>query len=90
MSLLLSLFNLLPILPLDGGRVFSLAASELLGARRGEALTRATGLALSTALLVIGAWLMWRGEGTALMLAALWLLASQPEKAALVKKRELL
>lgn len=89
-SLLLSLFNLLPILPLDGGRVFSLAASELLGARRGEALTRATGLALSTALLVIGAWLMWRGEGTALMLAALWLLASQPEKAALVKKRELL
>ena len=89
-SLLLSLFNLLPILPLDGGRVFSIAAAELLGGRRGDALTKALGLTLSTALLMAGTFLMWRGEGAALALAALWLLAAQPDKAALVKRRELL
>ena len=89
-SMLLSLFNLLPILPLDGGRVFSIIASELLGGRRGDALTKAVSLALSAALLAAGAYLMWRGDGTALALAALWLLASQPDKAVLVNRRELL
>ena len=89
-SLLLSLFNLLPILPLDGGRIFSIAASELLGGRRGDALTKALSLTLSTALLMAGTYLMWRGKGTAPALAALWLLLSQPDKAALVKRRELL
>lgn len=89
-SLILSVFNLLPILPLDGGRIFSLAASELLGGRRGDELTRSVGLVLSTGLLLAGLCVMWRGEGTALALAALWLLGSQPDKAALVKKRELL
>ncbi|MBR0208290.1 MAG: site-2 protease family protein [Oscillospiraceae bacterium] len=89
-SLLLSLFNLLPILPLDGGRIFSIIVSELLGSRRGDMLTKALSLTLSTALLMAGTWLMWRGEGTALTLAALWLLLAQPDKAALVKRRELL
>ncbi len=89
-SLLLSLFNMLPILPLDGGRVFSILVSELLGGRRGDALTKAVALTLSTALLMAGTWLMWRGDGTALTLAALWLLLAQPDKTALVKRRELL
>lgn len=89
-SLLLSLFNLLPILPLDGGRVFSILAAELLGGRRGDALTKAVSLTLATALLMGGTFLMWRGEGTAPTLAALWLLLAQPDKSALVKRRELL
>lgn len=89
-SLLLSVFNLLPILPLDGGRVFSIVAAELLGGLRGERATRALSLALAAALLVAGLYLTWRGEGTALALASVWLLASQPDKAALVKRRELL
>lgn len=89
-SLLLSLFNLLPIIPLDGGHIFSVIAAELLGGNRGAALTKTLSLALSTALLMAGTWLMWRGEGTALMLAALWLLLAQPDKAILVKRRELL
>ncbi len=89
-SLLLSVFNLLPILPLDGGRIFSILAAELLGGRRGDALTKALSLTLATALLMAGTWLMWRGEGTALTLAALWLLLAQPDKAALVNRRELL
>ncbi len=89
-SLLLSLFNLLPILPLDGGRVFSVLAAELLGGRRGDALTKSVSLALSTALLMAGTYWMWRGRGTALTIAALWLLLAQPDKAVLVKRRELL
>jgi stage IV sporulation protein FB len=89
-SLLLSVFNLLPILPLDGGRVFSILVTELLGGRRGDALTKAVSLTLAAALLAGGIWLMWRGEGTALAIAALWLLAAQPDKAVLVNRRELL
>ena len=89
-SLLLSLFNLLPILPLDGGRVFSILASELFSGRRGDALTKGLSLTLAAALLAAGTYLMWRGEGTALTLAALWLLLAQPDKTALVKRRELL
>lgn len=89
-SLLLSLFNLLPILPLDGGRVFSILVTELLGGRRGDRLTKALSLMLSAALLFAGIRLMLRGEGTALALAALWLLVAQPDKAILVNRRELL
>ena len=89
-SLLLSVFNLLPILPLDGERVFSIAACELLGGRRGDRLTKAVSLVLATALLMGGTWLMWQGEGTALTLAALWLLIAQPENAVLVKRNELI
>lgn len=89
-SLLLSLFNLLPVLPLDGGRIFSIVATELLGGRRGDALTKGVSLAFATLLLGTGTWLMWRGDGTALMIASLWLLLAQPDKAALVKRRELL
>ncbi|MBR0039937.1 MAG: site-2 protease family protein [Oscillospiraceae bacterium] len=89
-SLLLSLFNLLPILPLDGGRVFSILAAELLGGRRADRLTKALSFTLSAALLAAGIWLMARGEGTALALAALWLLAAQPDKAILVNRKELL
>ena len=90
LSLLLTAFNLLPILPLDGGRVFSIAACELLGGRRGDRLTKAVSLVLATALLMGGTWLMWQGEGTALTLAALWLLIAQPENAVLVKRNELI
>lgn len=89
-SLLLSAFNLLPVMPLDGGRVFAIAASELLGARRGERLARRLGLVVSVALLFAGTWLMWNGKGGALILAAVWLLISQPENDALVKRKELL
>lgn len=89
-SLLLSLFNLLPALPLDGGRIFSCAASSLLGGRRGDSLTRAVGLVTASALLAAGTAAMFRGRGPALAIAAVWLLAAQPDRDALVKRKELL
>ena len=47
-------------------------------------------MVLATALLMGGTWLMWQGEGTALTLAALWLLIAQPENTVLVKRNELI
>ena len=89
-SLLLSLFNLLPVLPLDGGRIFSCAASALFGSRTGDRLTRSVGLLISSALLAAGTFAMWRGLGAAPAIAAVWLLAAQPERDVLVKRKELL
>ena len=89
-SLLLSLFNLLPVLPLDGGRIFSRIACMSLGYGRGERLTKNLGLALSGAALAAGLLLMWQGMGAGLALAAIWLLLAQPEEEGIVKRKEIL
>ena len=89
-SLLLSLFNLLPVLPLDGGRIFSRIACMSLGYGRGERLSKNLGLVLSTALLAGGLLLMWQGMGAGLALAAIWLLLAQPEEVGIVKRKEIL
>lgn len=89
-SLLLSAFNMLPVLPLDGGRIFSRAACALLGAGRGERLSQKVGFALSAAALTAGLLLLWQGYGAGLSLAALWLLLAQPEGEGIVKRKEIL
>lgn len=89
-SLLLSAFNMLPVLPLDGGRIFALAAGRLMGAGRGERLCRKLGLALSSLMLAAGLLLMWKGWGIGLAAAALWLLLAQPEGEGIVKRKEIL
>jgi len=65
LSLLLTAFNLLPVPPLDGGRLLAL--------RRGEAAARRVGRALSPALLAAGAWLLWCVHAPGLLLAGAWL-----------------
>ena len=65
-SLALSIFNLLPVLPLDGGRLVALATGE-----RAEAISRGISLALAAigaylwltqgwfSVFAMGAWLAW-------------------------------
>ena len=66
--LVLGLFNLLPVRPLDGGCVLYLLAVWLLGPDRGEVLARAVG-SLTAAFLAAGLCLLCRGTG-----GSLWLL----------------
>lgn len=74
-SLLLSLFNLLPALPLDGGRIVYTFSSTLLGESAGARLCNILGLTIGVILLFSGVWLMLHGCGVALELSAVWLLA---------------
>lgn len=90
LSLILSVFNLLPALPLDGGRIFTLLANAFLGERRGTAVSDALGFVCAAALLAAGIWLMLRGRGVALVLAATWLLLYQESASGIVKRREII
>lgn len=74
-SLLLSIFNLLPALPLDGGHILYSLALLFCGETAAAKLTNLIGLAIGAVLLVLGAYLMIQGFGVALELAAIWLLS---------------
>lgn len=89
-SLLLSLFNLLPALPLDGGTLLLHLSSALLGNRRGAILTEVAGLIVGAAMLGGGFYLMLHGRGAALALAAIWLLLYQEDGRGLVKRCEMI
>ena len=65
MSLVLSVFNLIPAPPLDGGRI----AGELLSRRAADALAlAASGLVLAAGLVAVA-----RGRGAALLCAGAYL-----------------
>ena len=85
-SLLLSLFNLLPVLPLDGGRIVYCAASALLGGMRGRRFTACTGYAVSFAMLAFGVHILLCGYGFGLAAAAVWLILSPDPQLSIEKK----
>ena len=87
---ILTAFNLLPALPLDGGQIFAELAAAAFGGRRGMRLAELTGLLTGALLLAAGLWLMWTGMGAAVLVASIWLLLSQPENPALGRRKELL
>ena len=89
-SLLLSLFNLLPALPLDGGAALLAVLGALFGARRAVRVLELLGLLTAAGLLGLGFALLLRGQGAALALAAVWLLLAQENGEGLVKRREIL
>ena len=89
-SMLLSLFNLLPALPLDGGRILLNLSCAVLGTRRGEKLTEAVSLFVGAGLLALGLWLLLRGEGIAVLTASVWLLCWQESGSGLVKRPEMI
>ena len=90
MSLMLTLFNLLPILPLDGGQVFVRLCRSTLGAEAGERLCRTVGGVLLALLLMEGVWYAFMRQASAPLAAGIWLLLSQNEREALVKNGEVL
>ena len=89
-SILLSLFNLLPALPLDGGRIVLALSCAALGEKRGERVTEGLSLFVGAALLACGFWLMLRRRGLAVLAAAIWLLLYQENGRGLVKRWEMI
>jgi len=90
LSLLLTAFNLLPLMPLDGGRVFCRLCVLALGETRGERLCRTVSAALLTLLLLGGVILAAWKKSTAPLAAAIWLLLFQNEQEALVNQSKIL
>ncbi len=88
-SLLLSLFNLLPLMPLDGGRAFWILCRAVLG-DEGERLFMYVSRIFLALLLGFGVYAAASNRGSAPLLASLWLLMLQKERQPLVKRREVL
>lgn len=81
MSLILSLYNLLPVMPLDGGCIFSAAASALLGERRGGAATMVVSAAVCAILFAVGLSLLAHSCGAGVLLAAICLIFASRREA---------
>lgn len=80
-SLILSGFNLLPALPLDGGRALYLILCRLYGRRKANKVQYILGLTISLAAIVAGLWCLGNGFGAALILSGFWLLMAASEDA---------
>lgn len=73
-SLAFGVFNLLPLGPLDGGRVLRALASRWAGPDTGERLCGGLTRALALALAALGLWVLGTGGNFTLLLCAAWLL----------------
>ena len=90
LSLLLTAFNLLPILPLDGGRVFTALCERSMEKHHAARLYRSLSRVLLTLLLVGGVFFAVREKATAPLAAAIWLLLFQNEEEGLAKNKEII
>ncbi len=89
-SLLLSLFNLLPALPLDGGRILYALSSPFMSEASARRLVDISSLVVGLMLLALGTYLMLRGFGAAMDLAAIWLLAYTGTERRAFRSREMI
>ena len=73
-QMVLGVLNLLPVRPMDGGRILWLATAYLTEPYTADRVAAAVGLAASSALLALCLWLvLTTGSGRFLLLGALWL-----------------
>ena len=73
-QMVLGVLNLLPVRPMDGGRILWLATAYLTEPYTADPVAAAVGLAASSALLALCLWLvLTTGSGLFLLLGALWL-----------------
>lgn len=73
-QMVLGVLNLLPVRPMDGGRILWLATAYLTEPYTADCVAAAVGLAASSALLALCLWLvLTTGSGLFLLLGALWL-----------------
>lgn len=75
-SLLLSLFNLLPVCRLDGGRIAWLLLPALFGEAAGDRAARALSAVTAAVLFALGLCVLLTGHGAGLIIAASWLILS--------------
>lgn len=80
LGFVLNFFNLLPAMPLDGGRILVFALRALFGEGKAQKLAAAVGKLTAAALLVSGLYFIARGFGFALFLAGSWLFILQQNK----------
>lgn len=78
-NLSLALFNLLPVYPLDGGRILRAMLVPARGFAEATRLARRLGRALAAGLLLAGIFAIFRGQGPLLGLAGCYLLIHAPE-----------
>ncbi|MGI5935224.1 MAG: metalloprotease [Oscillospiraceae bacterium] len=72
-SLVLTLFNLLPAIPLDGGRILNVMLSRFCGYEVTEMVLFLSTLLTALVLMLAGLWFFYRGYGIALIPVGLWL-----------------
>lgn len=73
-QMVLGVLNLLPVRPMDGGRILWLATAYLTEPYTADRVAAAVGLAASSALLALCLWLvLTTGSGLFLLLGALWM-----------------
>ena len=80
LNLLLGLFNLVPVLPLDGGRAVLALLTAAKGPAEAEMLCGAMTRLFGALLLVLGGWLIVRYQNPSLMLVSLLLLMGDGDK----------
>lgn len=86
-SLALSAFNMLPVLPLDGGRMLESLTYVFCGERKGRIVCETLSVLFAAVILLYGLHVMFEGKGCGLLIASLWALMYQE---GVVKRREIL